>query len=283
MNNLKQLQNRFQNYLLNPESDIQNSWVSATGRASPGFQLAVYANAYVSRLKEVLKNDYPAASAAIGGDRFDRLVQGYIHQYPSRYFSLRDFGCSFAAYIKALVEDDPCYRDLAWLSELARFEWLLGQAFDAAETELVTEHDLACVPAEHWPLLRFVFSPCMFRIDLEWNVPVLWKALTAEPPLEVEVVPAESGSAWLIWRQDLITRFRSLEYDEQAFLDALLSGVSFNDACEALATRIDVDAVPMRAASLVKGWIQQGLIAEIGYADFSWQPGRVPSSRPGAV
>ncbi|MEW8509124.1 MAG: DNA-binding domain-containing protein [Candidatus Thiodiazotropha sp.] len=267
MNNLKQLQNNFQNYLLNPGVECQTTWVSGGGRASPEYQLSVYANAYVSRLKEVLMNDYPAVSVSISDDLIDRLLAGYIRQYPSCYFSLRDYGQRFPVYLNGLVETDHCCRDLAWLPELARFEWALGQAFDAAESELVSEEDLASISAASWPRLRFAFCSCVQRIDLEWNVPAMWKSLTADPPQEIEALPGASKTAWLIWRQDMVTRFRSLEQDEQLLLDTLRNGVTFNDGCEILATRMEVERVPMRAAGLLKGWIQQGLVSSALLAD----------------
>ncbi|MEW7992196.1 MAG: DNA-binding domain-containing protein [Candidatus Thiodiazotropha sp.] len=267
MNNLEALQSRFQNYILTPASSAEISWVGGGGRASPQFQLSVYANAYLSRLKEVLMSDYPALSVAISSDLFEHLAEGYIHHHPSHFFSLREYGRNLPAYVDGLVQSDPRYRDLAWLPELASFEWTLGQAFDAAESGFVSEGDMASVPAERWPLLRFSFSPCVRRIDLEWNVPAMWKALTADPPLEVEAVRCGSSSAWLIWRQELVTRFRSLELDEQLLLDALRSGATFNDACEMLAERIEADGVPMRAAGLLKGWIQQGLITRLMFSD----------------
>ncbi|PVV08818.1 MAG: hypothetical protein B6D72_15680 [gamma proteobacterium symbiont of Ctena orbiculata] len=267
MNNLEELQSQFQNYILKPDKATMIPWVGLGGRASPQFQLSVYANAYLSRLKEVLMNDYPALSVAINGDLFARLAEGFIHQHPSHFFSLRDYGSGFPVYIHGLAQSDPCYRDLAWLPELASFEWTLGQAFDAAESGLVTEGDMASIAAESWPLLRFAFCPCVYRIDLEWNTPAMWKALTVDPPLEVEAIRSGSNSAWLIWRQELVTRFRSLEQDEQLFLDALRNGETFSDACEILAERIGADSAPMRAAGLLKGWIQQGLITRIMFSD----------------
>ncbi|MES9824549.1 MAG: DNA-binding domain-containing protein [Candidatus Thiodiazotropha endolucinida] len=267
MKNLGELQSRFQRFILQPGNENQISWVNGGGRASAGYQLSVYANAYVARLKEVLTNDYPAVSMAISGDHFDRFTEGYIRKHPSRFFSLRDFGCRFPDYLREQVDTNPDIHDLAWLPELAKFEWTLGQAFDAVDCKLVTEQEMASIPADAWPMLRFGFCPCVRRIDLEWNVPTIWKALTADPPLEVEPICTQTNSdAWLIWRQDLVTRFRSLEEDEQSALDSLRNGATFEDACEILASRIDLDSVSMRAAGLLKGWIRQGLITEVIHA-----------------
>lgn len=263
MQSLSALQTRFQKQLLNPGNDIGISWVSAAGRASPEYQMSVYANAYLCRLKEVLGNDYPAVCKALGWDRFDGFAIEYIQRYPSHSFTLREYGCHFPHYIDEKVRSDPTCVDLAWLSELARFEWALGRVFDAAESEHIRERDLSSIDADEWPRLRFGFTSALCRLDLEWNVPTLWKALTADPPAQIE--PCRDGvhGSWLVWRQDLVTRFRSLDANERLVLDSLLAGASFNDACELLARRMDPGMVPMQAAGLLKGWIQQGLICQL--------------------
>jgi hypothetical protein len=267
MKTLGELQSRLQQFILNPATDFQARWVSEAGRATPGYQLSVYANAYVTRLKEVLLNDYPALNVAVGGDRFDQLAQAYIGHHPSRYFSLRDYGTQFPHYIDHKVDCDPSYRDMGWLAELARFEMTLGKAFDAADCEAMPEEDLTTMAAEDWPFLRFEFSPSLQRLNLSWNTPAMWKTLTADQPQAIDALRGKSEDGWVIWRQDLVTRFRHLEPDEQLALDSLRNGATFNEVCELLAKRMEIDSVSMRAAGLLKGWIQQGLIVAVLLAD----------------
>ncbi|MCG7902480.1 hypothetical protein A3196_07780 [Candidatus Thiodiazotropha endoloripes] len=257
---LSELQSRFQSYILQPENGEEISWVSGTDQVPSRYRLSVYANAYLLRLKEVLETDYPAVNMAIGDDRFGPLAESYIRQHPSHFFSLRDFGCRFAAYLREQVGSEDSLRDLAWLPELAQFEWTLGLAFDAAGSMLLEEQDMASIPADAWPTLRFEFCPSVYRIDHEWNIPTMWKSLTADPPATVEAI--ETSGSWLIWRQNLVTRFRSLDEDERLILDLLHAGGTFNEGCEILASQIDREGVSMRAASLLKGWIRQGIIAD---------------------
>ncbi|MEW8220453.1 MAG: DNA-binding domain-containing protein [Candidatus Thiodiazotropha taylori] len=260
MMRLSELQSRFQSFILEPENGEEISWVGGTEQMPSRDRLSVYANAYRLRLKEVLESDYPAVNRAIGDDRFGLLAQRYIRQHPSRFFSLRDFGNRFAAYLGEQVEIDVSLRDLPWLPELAQFEWTLGLAFDSAESTLLDEQAMASIPTDAWPALQFEFCPCVHRIDLEWNVPAMWKSLTADPPETVEAI--RTPGSWLVWRQDMVTRFRSLDEDERLVLDLLHRGGNFNDGCELLASQIGEEGVSMRAASLLKGWIGQGLVAD---------------------
>ena len=262
MNQLTKLQHTFQDCVLQPGQSNDASWVSASGRADPDTQLSIYRYAYAARLKEVLATDYPAVLMAIGDERFEQLAEAYIQAHPSHYVSLRDFGQHLAGFVSGLIQIDEAWQDMPWLLELALFEWTLGQAFDAADADLFTEQDMATIAPEAWPDLRFTLHPSVHRLNLEWNIPVMWQALTADEPAPVEALH-DSASPWLIWREQLITRFRSMPTDEQQALDALGKGASFNDLCETLASLIPEDEVPMRAAGLLKGWIAQGLISGI--------------------
>lgn len=258
MSRLAELQHSFQQCLLDPPAELAQPWIRAGGRARPQRQLAAYVHAYLARLTEVLGHDYPAVRLAIGDDAFEQLARDYVDTHPSRYFSLRDFGGELAAFVAA----GDAGRDRPWLAELARFEWTLGLAFDAADAPLAGIAEMAGIDPADWPGLRFDPHPSIQRLDCAWNTPGMWSALTADEP---RAVSASHGQAvpWLVWREQQVTRFRSLAPDEAAALDCLRGGGTFGDCCDRLSDHVDADAVPLRAATLLKGWLGQGLISRI--------------------
>lgn len=198
----------------------------------------------------------------LGEDQFGQLADAYIEAHPSHYFSLRDFGRHPPGFNAELIQQDKRYHDMHWLYEMALFEWMLGDAFDAADVSILSEQDMAAVPFEIWPDLKFVLHPSVQRLNLEWNIPEMWLALTAEEPAQV-TARQDSASPWLIWREQPITRFRSMQADEAQALDKLRAGEDFNEVCEILATHMNEDEVPLHAAGLLKGWITQGLVSGI--------------------
>lgn len=262
MSQLADLQQRFQQCLLHPQEDLIHPWIAAGGRANPTRQLAAYIHAYPARLKEALANDYPALLMAIGEKAFDALAQAYLETHPSRFYSLRDFGGQLAAFITTARDD----QGRPWLAELAKFEWSLGLAFDAADSPLAGIEDMAVIAPSDWPKLCFDPHPSLQRLDLTWNTVSLWTTLTAATPQPITAIQGESV-AWLIWREQLTNRFRSLETDEQAALDSMRSGDSFAMLCDILTAHWDADAVPLRAATLLKGWLEHGLIRAIRHDD----------------
>jgi hypothetical protein len=90
----------------------------------------------------------------------------------------------------------------------------------------------------------------------------MWQALSGDNPTEV-MAERDSPCPWLIWREQLVTRFRSMHHDEQLVLDVLREGRNFSEMCESLVMLMSEEEVPLRIAGLLKGWIAQGLISGI--------------------
>lgn len=257
MNGLRRIQEDFQDYLLSGDGRIQvqvlgSEQVSATER------LSIYADAYRLRLLEALDTDFPGLHALLGDAEFDAMGRAYIAAHPSPYFSLRWYGDRLGEFLRTT---EP-YSKYPAFAEMALFEWAKSDAFDAAEDRIASVADMAAIPPSAWPGLRFRFHPSVRRLDLRWNVPPVWKACDAgaEPPV---LECAEYPIAWLLWRQDLQTYFRSLGVYEAWALDALRRGTSFADMCEGLCEWINAPEVAVHAAGLLKQWIADGLIAEI--------------------
>lgn len=258
MNALRRLQQDFQGYLLQCDARMQGQ-VAGTARVSAEVRLGIYADAYRLRLLEALTTDYIALRAMLGDDEFDDLGRAYIDAHPSRHFSIRWFGRHLAQFLRTTAP----YADHPLLAEMAAFEWAMTDAFDAADTAPVDVADIAAIPAADWPQLRFTLHPSAQRLDLAWNVPTLWKALTKDeaPP---EPTRGDFPVAWKIWRQGLKTYFRSLGVDEAWAFDAMRAGEDFAAVCAGLTEWIDATHVAQHAAGLLKQWVTDGLIVGFG-------------------
>jgi len=256
---LKELQQNFKHHLFNQESSIVEHIVS--DELSNEFRLGIYANAYMSRLLEVLENDYPVLQTLLGNETFYELGQAYIQQHPSTYTSLRWFGQHLVEFLQEVAP----YHKTQCLAELAKFELVLVDAFNASDQQSITENDIAQVPPEQWPYLGFVFHPSVFNTTYQWNILPIWQAHKAGNPLP-EPCTLPQMETCLVWRQDLKTLFRTLENDEAQMLASAGQGANFSQICEQLSQHIDdAEQIPMRAVSLLKTWLSQGLIADLRY------------------
>jgi len=219
-------------------------------------RLAVYHSAYRLRLTEALGADFPLLRGLLGEVGFGRLAADYIAACPSRSFTLRDVGHALADFLA----QHGRYRRRPWLRATAIFEWSLLAAFDAADVATLTRADLAGVPPEQVPRLRFRFAPGVQVLRLRWNVPQAWRALqegtALEPP---QRLPA--GVDCLVWRREERVYFRTLPRDEAALLKAFMKGRSFAAACGALARVGDNPDAGRRAAELLSTWLADTLLA----------------------
>ncbi|RTZ73322.1 MAG: DUF2063 domain-containing protein [Gammaproteobacteria bacterium] len=254
---LPELQRAFARYLRLRDGEA-TGLILGDERADAQERLDLYAGAYVTRLVEALENHYAGLWGLVGDEQFWQLCRQYIAANPSSFASIREFGHGLAEFLAAT---EP-YSDYPQLAEMAAFEWAQGRVFDAADSVALGEADLRQVPPERWGGLRFTFAPAMQRLDLYWNVPQVWLALDREetPP---EASRQEVLVTWLVWRQELDPRWRSLEVDEAWALEHALAGGDFATLCEGLLEWVDARHAPLRAAGFLRTWLGHGLIAGI--------------------
>jgi hypothetical protein len=77
----------------------------------------------------------------------------------------------------------------------------------------------------------------------------------------------------VLWRRGLQHHWRSLAVDEAWALDAARRDVDFAGICEGLCEWIDASQVALRAAGMIKGWLNDGLIAGVAPAPARAQSG----------
>jgi hypothetical protein len=290
---LPDIQDAFQRFLLtgSPGIDLH---VVGTQRVPVATRLAIYGDGYRSRLTEALQASFPVLANLLGETDFDTLALRYVGLYQSTFFSIRYYGAQLADFLAA----DEEYSKAPLLAELARLEWAMAAAFDAADNEPIGSDAFAQLSPEDWAELRFEWSPSVQVVELEWNVPQLWKAVTEEterpePALLVRADPQElpspdrdgptlvsgltpvsgptsvSSSApasspttasYLIWRRELQIYFRPLPVAEAAVIAAARAGHSFGELCVLLCEHLDDSEASLQAAGFLRGWVESGLL-----------------------
>ncbi len=254
MSSLARVQSDFQDHLLRG-SEAVRAHLLGTARVPLETRLGIYAGAYGSRLTDALRSNYPALAALLGEADFAALGADYVRTHDSPFFSIRNYGDGLPEF---LVQQ-ATYAEVPLLAELARWEWTLGTVFDAADATPLAVGALARTPPARWAQLSFEWHPSVRRIALAWNVPQLWQALTRgeeRPELVLLPEPIE----WLAWRQELRSCFRSLSRSEAAALDAARAGDCFGELCERLGAELGEHAAPAQAATLLRAWVDAGLI-----------------------
>jgi hypothetical protein len=189
------------------------------------------------------------------------MAHGYIDAYPSRYASLRWFGQHLPQHLGYAAEEGS--HD--WPAEMAKLEWLFTESFDARDEDVINEGHMANVPPEAWATLSFRFHPAVRTLNFWWNTLARWRAAKEDETIP-EAQRLSQSVTCLLWRDDLLTQFRTVEAPEAVALSAAMDGKNFSDICGVLAEEMqDQQQVPMTAAGFLKGWLNAGLVSAVDF------------------
>jgi hypothetical protein len=244
-------------------------------------RLDVYANAYFSRIHDCLTEDHGALAAAIGAEAFHDLVTAYLLAHPPRHPSLRFAGEKLADFLSGDRAAEPFRRPWPWAADLARLEWALVDAFDAADAPTLRREDLAHIPAPRWPELRLRFQPSVRILRLAWPVQRLRNAWDRDVPLPR--LAAARRTAICVWRRAERVYFRPVTSLEADLLEAARKGEAFAELCARAQEELGERAAPAHVADRLGRWIADELLARASYSrsrSVSSPPRVLKSSQP---
>jgi Putative DNA-binding domain len=253
---LDELERSFQARVIAGTSGIE-AYLAGDARADVTTRLGIYLEAYVSRIVAALGKAYPATRIVLGAGTFGRLAAAFLREVPSTHPSIRDYGSELGGFLARQLAGE---RGLA-IGELADWEWMLADVFDARDGTVIAMERLTSLPPEQWVDVRFVAHPTLRRVRTGSNAVELWRGATGAGPA-VEPRACESIE-WMAWRCGFRTLFRSLDAAEAAAIDLMRSRTAFGTLCERLAELGDPDSAAPRAAAFLRTWLEEGLIADL--------------------
>lgn len=259
MSQLAQIQSQFRRHMTDGDEGIVQH-IQNIGQISPAERVSIYENAYFARLIDALATDYKVLGLALGDEEFAALAKAYILAKPSHYFTLRWFGQDLEQF---LGEQQGEHAHL--MAQLAAFEWAFVNAFVSADVSMQALEKIATVPADAWPRLNFSFHPSLQMLEQSWDVLNYWRAGRAEEGLP-DPIFFETPQKIIVWRQDLMSRYKSLSSHEAVALTAATQGQSFSGICQAiLDVGVDEADIATQAVGYLQVWLADGLISDISY------------------
>jgi hypothetical protein len=256
---LQRTEHAFQDGLLGRSQDILRS-VRGNARESADAMFGVYRNAYWARLAEALGNDFPGLKALMGDAPFDTMARAYVARHPSQHPSIRWAGRHLAEFLAA----EAPYRDDPWFADMARFDWALAFSFDAADASAAGLADLVGVPPEFWGSIRLAFHPTLDAFGVSTPVDEARPQLLEDADARLDRA-ARCKRAIMAWRIEHDVKFRAIDPLEFSALKAIRSGATFGDLCELVAGTVDPETAPLRAAQILQGWLEWGIVATVSH------------------
>jgi hypothetical protein len=225
MLSLAELQRALRRVLLDGESDGVAALIRADGLAAEA-RLDVYrTNVFVS-LGDALQSTFPAVCRLVDERFFAYAAAEFVREHPPERACLAEYGARFPDF---LADFPPC-RDLAYLADVARLEWLLHRAAMAPAAPRLSPAALADVAAEDQPRLIFRLHPALGLLASAWPVDRIWRANRADAPDDTAIKLDAGGVRLEVSRLGEEVALRALSPGAFAFREALRVGASLETA-----------------------------------------------------
>lgn len=256
---LRELQENLQAYLLTGDAKIAKDIVNPI-QDEIDTRLAIYRDSYYLCLTNILKKDFPLLEKLIGEEAFEVLATAYIDAYPSKYFSIKDFGERVPLFLQTTLP----YSQQPYLSELAELGWELDNTLISADAVALTVNDLAKIPQNNWGELQLTTHPSVKLLTQHYNTFELWQALQHDKPLPT-VVKLAKPNYCLVWRKELMPYCCVLTAEAACIIRAFQAQQTFAEVCEQLTEYLSPEEVAQYAVNQLVNWLNQGVFSGLKF------------------
>ncbi|HTQ77364.1 MAG TPA: DNA-binding domain-containing protein [Burkholderiales bacterium] len=223
--------------------------------AGPIERLGIYRGNLYGNATKALGGAYPVVRAIVGEEFFEGLAREYARAQPSRSGDLNACGDRLAEF----VSEFPHTRDLPYLPDVARLEWLAHLAYYAADAPAFDPARLAAVPAERQAMLRPRLAPACALMESRWPLARIWEVHQPGFAGSIEVNLDSGPDRVLVHRPQWRAEVATLARGEFRFLAAARDGASLGEALRAAA-----NADPaFDAGNALAPWVSLGAIVAL--------------------
>jgi hypothetical protein len=237
------------------EDDLERL-VQPSATLSGAERVAIYREAYRSRLVECLADDYPTVKHALGEEDFDAACLAYIDRYPSRSPSLNFYGRGMASFLRGWSHPHA-----AFAADLAAIEWALVEVLHAGAAQRLSHEALSVIPLSRWPAARMVPSPTVRLLELGHPANAYFQEFRqGHDP----AVPQPRWSATAVYRDGATLWRMELNRSMHVLLRELFAGRTLGEAVEALAAEESANEQQgSQVMQWFREWIEHGFFAQI--------------------
>jgi Putative DNA-binding domain len=240
---LRDIQAAFARALLVDDAAPLAALIAADGMAAEE-RLDIYRNNVFASLTEALRDTFPAVCRLVDERFFAYAAHEFIRRHPPRRAVLSEYGAQFAEFLAGF----PPAGELVYLPDVARLEWLLAAAANAADAVPAAAGVLAPIPAEDTPHLVLRLHPALRLIASPWPIDRIWRANRRGAGGDGRIDLAAGGVRLEVSRVGGDVMLRLLDPASFAFRDALAGGALLEQAA-VLALTADADFDLARALS----------------------------------
>jgi hypothetical protein len=192
-------------------------------------RLKIYRNNVMGNLTAALRSTYPLIEKLTGEEFTSGMFRAYILAHPPQAACLNRYGAGLDAFIKTFV---PA-QSLSYLTDVARLEWALNEAYYAPDDQALTPADLKDTAHEELADLIMPLRSSVRLLASRWPLQAIRDFCLKENRDESETLDLDQGGCRImVYRSGLAVDVLPLEHAEYTMLLLLRDGISLGEACE---------------------------------------------------
>lgn len=193
---LSELQDAVCRSLLHRADDAAHAYVITDG-LDAGERLDIYRNTATGAMLRALRLSYPAVQHLAGAEFFEGAARMFINENPPQAACLDYYGGSFPAFLAWLPQAAP----LAYLADVARFEWLVNTVLHAPDAKPLALSRLAQMDEAELGRVRFEPHPAARLFRSDFPVDSIWRSVLERDDDAMAAIDLASGPVWLLVRR----------------------------------------------------------------------------------
>jgi hypothetical protein len=229
MRDLSALQAQFDAALDAPVFEAGAPELFVGGTVQVRQRLGIYRGNVRANAAKAIAAAYPVIEKIVGGEFFSGLASEYQSRFASVNGDLNEYGEAFAGFLA----DFPPAKEIPYLADVARLEWLVHLAHYAADPAPFDPARLASMPPEQQLQLRPRLHPACHVLHSVHPTARLWEVHQDAFGGEFEVDFSQGPAHTLVFRPRYRVEVVRIGQAEAAFLAAALAGGTLETALAA--------------------------------------------------
>lgn len=234
------------------ESTDLEALICVPAAADAAARVAVYADGYPARIREALRETFPAVAQILGDGSFAALADRYAKDLSADLQNLNFVGAALPAYLGS----DRVRGDLPFLPALAELEWAVDRCFHAELLPPFAASACSGWSLEQWSRARVGFQPGLGLVCGPWPLRELRETARCERS-EIDVDLVDRHDRVLVYRRGFDVVVESVEAAEADAVASLRGGELLGEVAAKLA---DSGAEPAAVSGYFGRWSALGLV-----------------------
>ncbi len=249
---LAELQRSLAARIVDGEGADLDAWICVPSEADPAARVAVYVQGYPARIREALRETFPAVAHILGEGSFAALATRYVKCLPADLRNLNLVGAALAAHL----ESDRASDDLPFLPALAELEWAVERCFHA--DLLVAFEPSVCSgwSLDDWGRAKVGFQPGLAIVCAPWPLRELRETCQSERS-EIDVNLVDRHDRVLVYRRGFEVVVESVGAAEAQAIESLQNRELLGEVTAKLAGS---GAEPGSVVGFFGRWVSLGLV-----------------------